>query len=159
MFGILLDKTNFYAESGGQENDTGSLTIDGKADFEVTDVQVFNGYVLHVGYMKEGEVKVGDEVVCTYSEVSSGIQQIPSGASRDTGIDRMIRIGRNDDGLLETITPPRTFSTSVCEKSWVTTLTRRDRWSLLPSFDSTSATRPPSLPPISKRSRPCPTNG
>jgi alanyl-tRNA synthetase len=99
MFGILLDKTNFYAESGGQENDTGSLSIDGKADFEVTDVQVFNGYVLHVGYMKEGEVRVGDEVVCTYSEVSSGIQQIPSGASRDTGINRMIRMCRNDDGL------------------------------------------------------------
>jgi alanyl-tRNA synthetase len=69
-FGILLDKTNFYAESGGQENDTGSLTVDGKADFEVTDVQVFSGYVLHVGFMKEGELRVGDEVVCTYSEVS-----------------------------------------------------------------------------------------
>jgi alanyl-tRNA synthetase len=69
MFGVLLDKTNFYAESGGQENDTGSLSIDGKADFEVTDVQVFNGYVLHVGSMKEGEIKVGDEVICTYSEV------------------------------------------------------------------------------------------
>lgn len=68
-FGILLDKTNFYAESGGQENDTGSLTIDGKADFEVTNVQVFNGYVLHIGHLKEGELKVGDEVICTYSEV------------------------------------------------------------------------------------------
>jgi len=73
MFGVLLDKTNFYAESGGQENDTGSLSIDGKADFEVTDVQVFNGYVLHVGLMKEGEIKVGDEVICTYSEVGSAL--------------------------------------------------------------------------------------
>ncbi len=64
----MLDKTNFYAESGGQENDTGSLTIDGKADFEVTDVQSYNGYVLHIGNLKEGTLSVGDEVTCTYSE-------------------------------------------------------------------------------------------
>lgn len=69
-FGLLLDQTNFYAESGGQENDTGSITIDGEADFEVTDVQVYNGYVLHIGQLKEGELKVGDEVICTYDEVS-----------------------------------------------------------------------------------------
>lgn len=70
-FGLLLDQTNFYAESGGQENDTGSITIDGEADFEVTDVQVYNGYVLHIGNMKEGQLKVGDEVTCTYDEVSA----------------------------------------------------------------------------------------
>jgi alanyl-tRNA synthetase len=72
-FGLLLDQTNFYAESGGQENDTGSITIDGEADFEVTDVQVYNGYVLHIGNMKEGQLKVGDEVTCTYDEVSATV--------------------------------------------------------------------------------------
>lgn len=72
-FGLLLDQTNFYAESGGQENDTGSITIDGEADFEVTDVQVYNGYVLHIGNMKEGQLKVGDEVTCTYDEVNSPV--------------------------------------------------------------------------------------
>jgi alanyl-tRNA synthetase len=71
-FGVILDRTNFYAESGGQENDTGSIVIDGKAEFEVDDVQVYNGYVLHVGVLKEGELKVGDEVVCTYDEVCIG---------------------------------------------------------------------------------------
>lgn len=71
-FGLLLDQTNFYAESGGQENDTGSITIDGETDFEVTDVQVYNGYVLHIGQLKEGELKVGDEVICTYDEVRLG---------------------------------------------------------------------------------------
>ena len=68
-FGIILDRTNFYAESGGQEYDTGSIVIDGEAEFEVTDVQVFNGYVLHIGQMKYGNLKVGDQVVSSYDEV------------------------------------------------------------------------------------------
>lgn len=66
---MLLDRTSFYAESGGQEHDTGSIVIDGHAEFEVTDVQVFNGYVLHIGEMKYGTLSVGDEVVSTYDEV------------------------------------------------------------------------------------------
>lgn len=68
-FGILLDRTSFYAEAGGQENDTGSIVIDGEAEFEVTDVQVYNGYVLHVGRLKYGTLKVGDEVVSSYDEL------------------------------------------------------------------------------------------
>ena len=67
-FGILLDRTNMYAEAGGQQADTGSLVIDGQAAFEVTDVQVANGYVLHTGFLKEGALQVGDEVVSTYDE-------------------------------------------------------------------------------------------
>jgi alanyl-tRNA synthetase len=70
-FGVLLDKTNFYAEQGGQENDTGVLsTVDGKGEFRVEDVQVSNGYVLHVGRMEDGDLKVGDEIAATYDEVS-----------------------------------------------------------------------------------------
>jgi len=68
-FGILLDKTSFYAEAGGQEYDTGNIVIDGAADFEVEDVQVYNGYVLHIGHLKYGQLKVGDEVVSSYDEV------------------------------------------------------------------------------------------
>ncbi|GAA6034541.1 hypothetical protein JCM8097_005384 [Rhodosporidiobolus ruineniae] len=67
--GIVLDKTNHYAESGGQEYDTGRIVIDGKADFVVEDVQVFNGYVLHIGRVVEGELKVGDKVVSSYDEL------------------------------------------------------------------------------------------
>ncbi|GAA5865267.1 hypothetical protein JCM1840_003969 [Sporobolomyces johnsonii] len=67
--GIVLDRTNFYAESGGQEYDTGRIVIDGKADFVVEDVQVFNGYVLHIGHVVEGSLSVGDEVVAGYDEL------------------------------------------------------------------------------------------
>lgn len=69
-FGILLDQTNFYAESGGQENDTGAITIDGTTVFVASDVQVYGGHVLHVGHLKVGEVRVGDEVTCKYDQVS-----------------------------------------------------------------------------------------
>lgn len=68
-FGIILDRTSFYAESGGQEYDTGNIVIDGYADFEVTNVQVYNGYVLHIGYLKYGNLSVGDKVVASYDEV------------------------------------------------------------------------------------------
>lgn len=67
--GILLDRTNFYAESGGQQADTGRIVIDGQADFEVLDVQVFNGYVLHSGWINYGTLKVGDSVVAGYDEL------------------------------------------------------------------------------------------
>lgn len=68
-FGVLLDRTSFYAESGGQEFDTGNIVIDGLADFEVTDVQVYNGYVLHTGHLKYGQLELGNVVVSSYDEV------------------------------------------------------------------------------------------
>ncbi|KAF9481569.1 hypothetical protein BDN70DRAFT_876232 [Pholiota conissans] len=68
-FGILVDRTSFYAESGGQEYDTGNIVIDGVADFEVTNVQVYNGYVLHTGHLKYGVLSVGDSVVSSYDEL------------------------------------------------------------------------------------------
>ena len=68
-FGIILDRTSFYAESGGQEYDTGSIVIDGSAEFEVENVQVYNGYVLHTGRLKYGQLTVNDNVVTQYDEV------------------------------------------------------------------------------------------
>ncbi|KAG6889578.1 Alanine--tRNA ligase [Termitomyces sp. T32_za158] len=67
-FGIILDRTSFYAESGGQEYDTGNIVIDGIADFAVTNVQVYNGYVFHTGCLKYGVINVGEEVIASYDE-------------------------------------------------------------------------------------------
>ncbi|RSH95316.1 Alanine--tRNA ligase [Saitozyma podzolica] len=71
----IYHSSKFYNSTAGlpphapSEYDTGVLAIDGQAEFKVEDVQVFNGYVLHIGQMEEGEIKVGDEVICTYDEL------------------------------------------------------------------------------------------
>lgn len=67
--GILLDKTPFYAEQGGQEYDQGSLVIDGVSEFSVKNVQVYAGYVLHTGSLVEGKLSVNDEVIAAYDEL------------------------------------------------------------------------------------------
>ncbi|GES56938.1 alanyl-tRNA synthetase, cytoplasmic [Aspergillus terreus] len=69
QLGVILDRTNFYAEQGGQENDTGRIVIDGQAELEVGDVQLYGGYVLHTGFMKYGSFSVGDNVICEYDEL------------------------------------------------------------------------------------------
>lgn len=66
--GIILDRTNFYAEQGGQEYDTGHVIIDGVAELEVRNVQMYGGYVLHTGFVKYGILSAGDEVLCEYDE-------------------------------------------------------------------------------------------
>lgn len=68
-FGILLDKTNFYAEQGGQVFDTGKMVIDDVAEFKVLDVQAYGGYIVHNGYLEYGHLKSGDEVICEYDEL------------------------------------------------------------------------------------------
>ena len=59
---IVLDKTPFYAEMGGQVADHGTVTA-GESVFRVTNVQKDKaGKFLHYGVMESGELKVGDEV-------------------------------------------------------------------------------------------------
>ncbi len=59
---VVLDKTPFYAEMGGQVADHGVIFAD-KVGFEVTDVQKNKGgKYMHYGKMIEGVLKVGDTV-------------------------------------------------------------------------------------------------
>ncbi|KAI9681003.1 MAG: Alanine--tRNA ligase [Trizodia sp. TS-e1964] len=69
QLGLILDRTNFYAEQGGQEYDEGKILIDGVAELDVQNVQVYAGYVLHTGYMKYGTLSVGNEVIAEYDEL------------------------------------------------------------------------------------------
>ena len=69
QMGLIMDRTNFYAEQGGQEYDTGKIIIDGVAEMEVQNVQVYAGYVLHTGFMKYGKFSTGNQVLCEYDEL------------------------------------------------------------------------------------------
>ncbi|MGP9467815.1 alanine--tRNA ligase [Halomonas sp. TP35] len=58
---VVLDRTAFYGESGGQVGDTGYLYVEG-GRFEVTDTQKQSGHHLHQGVMIEGTLNVGASV-------------------------------------------------------------------------------------------------
>ena len=59
---IVLDKTPFYAEMGGQTADHGVISADGML-FTVTDVQKNKGgKFMHYGHLSEGVLQVGDVV-------------------------------------------------------------------------------------------------
>ncbi len=71
VVGILTDKTNFYAEMGGQVGDTGAMKVIGESklgnkmgggEFRVETTRTFGGFTLHVGRVVKGEVRVGDTV-------------------------------------------------------------------------------------------------
>ena len=59
---VILDKTPFYAESGGQVGDSGALIGD-KFEFQVTDTQKIGDHVGHIGTLAKGSVSKGDGVL------------------------------------------------------------------------------------------------
>jgi len=61
--GLVLDKSSFYAEAGGQDTDLGTISFEG-GELIVVDVKSYGGYVLHSGVVSSGSVAVGSSVKC-----------------------------------------------------------------------------------------------
>ncbi len=58
---IVLNRTPFYAESGGQVGDTGTMTC-GSVEIKVTDTIKINDIFIHDGIISGGHLKEGDTV-------------------------------------------------------------------------------------------------
>ncbi len=72
---VVLDRTPFYAESGGQVGDRGELTRGGACLtlFAVTDTQKIQPEVFgHMGEVKTGELKLGDTVAAQVDHDARG---------------------------------------------------------------------------------------
>jgi alanyl-tRNA synthetase len=60
---LILDRTPFYAEGGGQVGDTGLVRTGGGAVLQVTDTQAgLEGFYVHTARVVSGEPQVGDQV-------------------------------------------------------------------------------------------------
>ena len=58
---VVLDRTPFYAESGGQIGDRGQL-LGTQGVFEVTDTRKQGGLHLHLGQLSQGQLAVGGDL-------------------------------------------------------------------------------------------------
>ena len=58
---VILDKTVFYAESGGQVGDTGVISK-GSAKIAIADCRKVGNHHIHIGHIVSGEFAIGDEV-------------------------------------------------------------------------------------------------
>ena len=66
---IVLDRTPFYAEGGGQLADGGRIVLSNGAVIEIDDVQTpVNGLSVHRGRVISGEVAVGDSGLATIDQ-------------------------------------------------------------------------------------------
>ncbi|CAN5341562.1 alanine--tRNA ligase [soil metagenome] len=67
---LILEKTPFYAESGGQCGDQGLITLmisdtNEPGIFEVRNTQKRQDAIMHIGILRSGQIKVGDKVQVT----------------------------------------------------------------------------------------------
>ena len=65
---VILDKTPFYAESGGQVGDQGSFSSNESA-FEVMDTQFSGDAFAHFGTVSLGQLRVGDKILASVNPV------------------------------------------------------------------------------------------
>ena len=73
---VVLDRTVFYAESGGQKGDTGTIQ-NSVMEMEVKDcTKSPKGLFLHTGVVKAGSVKTGDVVTARYDKEKGRIRHV-----------------------------------------------------------------------------------
>ena len=72
---LLLDRTNFYAEMGGQIGDQGEIKTDSGATFVVESVRQLGGYVLHIGHLKNGKLHRGDSASASVFNARNRIEK------------------------------------------------------------------------------------
>ena len=61
-FTLILNKTPFYAESGGQVGDVGTISSHGATASVLDCKKTSDGKIIHICKMETGEFKIGDEV-------------------------------------------------------------------------------------------------
>jgi len=59
---LLLDKTPFYGEGGGQVGDTGLISGENGLAIQITDTKKKDGQYLHIGKIISGSISIGDKV-------------------------------------------------------------------------------------------------
>ncbi|HZU38585.1 MAG TPA: alanine--tRNA ligase-related protein, partial [Gemmataceae bacterium] len=63
---LLVDRTNFYAEQGGQVGDTGTIRTP-TGQFEVEDTQKLGDSILHLGQVAQGHIEAGQQATLEVS--------------------------------------------------------------------------------------------
>ncbi len=58
---VVLDRSPFYGEAGGQVGDTGQIVGEG-FQFDVADTQRDGTFILHLGHLREGSMRLGAAV-------------------------------------------------------------------------------------------------
>jgi alanyl-tRNA synthetase len=75
---VVLDRSPFYGEAGGQVGDTGRLTGEG-CDFRVLDTQRDGQLILHIGHLERGTLEIGTRVRASVDAVRrAGIRRAHS---------------------------------------------------------------------------------
>ena len=105
IVGLILDKSPFYYESGGQINDTGLLTfVEGNTSFVVENVQVYGGFVVHLGRLQAGQsVAVGTaaKVSVDYSRRSLIAPNHTMTHVLNYSLKRVLLGGEESNGLID----------------------------------------------------------
>jgi len=69
---VVLDKTSFYGESGGQVGDIGKISVNGSV-FNVEDTKKVNKTIIHIGTVESGEIKIGDSVQASIDSINRNL--------------------------------------------------------------------------------------